>query len=434
MANRVGERPISRLAALVKGHGRDFGLLLVLNIFGGALTLVPPVIYEWLVDDAPARRDRSLVLRGGWWLALAAATSFGNSWLFAVLGNCLAGDVRADLRSKLFATTQSMPLEYFRSVPVRVRTPTLRLCHRATHDLPIVNAGRQPPRHGSPMSAQEPRPAHERRSGMFLTSRALVGGVVAVAAVVTTPLFDPFANEALATTAAPPPVIQLSVIAEHPVLAPFLTELPRVSMWSDGLVVLVSDSPPSDSLVVHATTGAIDPDVVAGLIERGRADGMFDETPPDYGGLGPVVHISHPPLTMVQLTDMPTPPFPIATVTLRAFGLGLVDETGDRAALADLVVDIESAVENIATTSYAPTGIAVQARAVTDDDSADVVAWPKTGPVLTEDEDCISVLDPDTVSLLLESTVDTRFEFDGATWQLAARPIVQGTVGCVEAG
>lgn len=222
-------------------------------------------------------------------------------------------------------------------------------------------------------------------------------------------------------TQSEPPAIQWFVIPNHPVLGPWLPAAPLVAIWPDGRVItLAPELIHPDPLVMPQLVGSVAPQVVDDLMERAERAGLLGE---EIIEEPPIDQAPHAPLTTLMLRDGESL-WSHNVYALRSDG----SETGPRAALAGF---IESLRGPLATDvgPYVPGAVTIRTRrqgAVAPGSTAAVVAWPSTGPPLTDDGQCVEVTDRATIAVLLDASVLTRFEADGVVWELAARPAVPG--------
>lgn len=126
-------RLVRRLLVFVRPYLPLAGAALGCIAVASAMQLAGPFLTRWVIDRALPTRDGALVTRVA--LAFAAllvvqfAAAFGESWFTSLLGQ----RVMRDLRDRVFARLQALPISYFD------RTPVGRLVTRVTSDVEALN-------------------------------------------------------------------------------------------------------------------------------------------------------------------------------------------------------------------------------------------------------------------------------------------------------
>ncbi len=126
-----GLRPgiVRRIARFAEPYHRMLGVFLALILVGALLTAAVPLIYRMIIDEGILRGDTGLVVWLAVLLALLAlvdgALSLWQRWLSARVGEGLI----YDMRTKVFAHFQHMPIAFF------TRTQTGALVSRLNSDV-----------------------------------------------------------------------------------------------------------------------------------------------------------------------------------------------------------------------------------------------------------------------------------------------------------
>lgn len=128
-----GPGPLRRLLELSRGHWRAFALATSFSILSVGCGLALPLFTQRLIDEAIVGREPGLV----WPLGLAAL-GFGLGQALTVflrrnLGHCTSIAIETELRSRLFAHLQGLPVSF------HDRWPRGQLLARATGDLNAVS-------------------------------------------------------------------------------------------------------------------------------------------------------------------------------------------------------------------------------------------------------------------------------------------------------
>jgi ATP-binding cassette subfamily B protein len=110
---RVKPGTAKRILPYTRPYRFGIGLLLVITTLNAAITVAPPVMFKYLIDDGIAQRDTSLVV----WLATAIgalavvglAVGWAETWYSARVSEGLI----YELRTEVFDHVQRQPLAFF---------------------------------------------------------------------------------------------------------------------------------------------------------------------------------------------------------------------------------------------------------------------------------------------------------------------------------
>src|SRR3954471_1457429 len=124
---------VRRLTAYVKPYGGLVGAGVLLLMLDGLLQLVGPLLTRHVIDVAIPAKDSALITRDavlfGASLLLAFAAQYGETITTGLLGQ----RVMRDLRARIFAHVQRLPITFFD------RNPVGRLVTRITSDVEALN-------------------------------------------------------------------------------------------------------------------------------------------------------------------------------------------------------------------------------------------------------------------------------------------------------
>jgi len=126
---RLSPGTVRRILGFAGPYRRDLLLFLVLVVFDAVVTVVTPLLFKVIIDDGVVAKNRSVVIEVA--LAVAALAlvdavlSLGLRWFSARIGEGLI----YDLRSRVFAHVQRMPVAFF------TRTQTGSLVSRLNSDV-----------------------------------------------------------------------------------------------------------------------------------------------------------------------------------------------------------------------------------------------------------------------------------------------------------
>src|SRR3954466_12151246 len=122
-----------RLVAYVKPYGGLVGAAVALLMIDGLLQLVGPLLTRHVIDVAIPARDTGAVIRAAGLFALSLAAAFGAQYGETVITGLLGQRVMRDLRGRIFAHVQRLPITFFD------RNPVGRLVTRITSDVEALN-------------------------------------------------------------------------------------------------------------------------------------------------------------------------------------------------------------------------------------------------------------------------------------------------------
>src|SRR3954467_1733497 len=122
-----------RLAAYVRPYGALVGGAVALLMLHGVLQLVGPLLTRHVIDVAIPARDTHAVARDALWFATSLALAFGAQYGETLTTGLLGQRVMRDLRQRIFAHVQRLPITFFD------RNPVGRLVTRITSDVEALN-------------------------------------------------------------------------------------------------------------------------------------------------------------------------------------------------------------------------------------------------------------------------------------------------------
>ncbi|HEU4564196.1 MAG TPA: ABC transporter ATP-binding protein [Gemmatimonadaceae bacterium] len=133
----LGKAYDGRLMRRLLGYVRPYGwlvLLALLSLTGEALLqLVGPLLTRRVIDVAIPARDGTMIVQAAVLFLLALVAQFGLSYAETLLTSLLGQRVMRDLRLRLFAHLQRLPIAFFD------RNPVGRLITRVTSDVEALN-------------------------------------------------------------------------------------------------------------------------------------------------------------------------------------------------------------------------------------------------------------------------------------------------------
>ncbi|MFJ6086633.1 ABC transporter ATP-binding protein [Streptomyces sp. NPDC092369] len=110
---RVKPGTAKRILPYTRPYRFSIGLLLVITTLNAAITVAPPVMFKYLIDDGIAKRDTSLVM----WLALAigalAVVGLVVGWAETWYSARVSEGLIYELRTEVFDHVQRQPLAFF---------------------------------------------------------------------------------------------------------------------------------------------------------------------------------------------------------------------------------------------------------------------------------------------------------------------------------
>jgi ATP-binding cassette subfamily B protein len=122
-----------RLMAYVRPHSGLVGAAVTLLMFDGLLQLVGPLLTRHVIDVALPARDPGAVGQAAILLAVSLVGAFAAQYGETVITGLLGQRVMRDLRARIFAHVQRLPIAYFD------RNPVGRLVTRITSDVEALN-------------------------------------------------------------------------------------------------------------------------------------------------------------------------------------------------------------------------------------------------------------------------------------------------------
>jgi ATP-binding cassette subfamily B protein len=126
-------RLAKRLVAYVRPHGGLVGAAVTLLMVDGLLQLVGPLLTRHVIDVAIPAGDTSAIARDAMLFAFALAAAFAAQYGETVITGLLGQRVMRDLRQRIFAHVQRLPITFFD------RNPVGRLVTRITSDVEALN-------------------------------------------------------------------------------------------------------------------------------------------------------------------------------------------------------------------------------------------------------------------------------------------------------
>ncbi|MGW1216140.1 ABC transporter ATP-binding protein [Streptomyces sp. NPDC002499] len=110
---RVKPGTAKRILPYTRPYRFSIGLLLVITTLNAAITVAPPVMFKYLIDDGIAKRDTSLVM----WLAVAigalAVVGLVVGWAETWYSARVSEGLIYELRTEVFDHVQRQPLAFF---------------------------------------------------------------------------------------------------------------------------------------------------------------------------------------------------------------------------------------------------------------------------------------------------------------------------------
>jgi ATP-binding cassette, subfamily B, multidrug efflux pump len=122
-----------RLMAYVRPHGGLVGSAVALLMVDGLLQLVGPLLTRRVIDVALPAGDQGAVAQAALLFAISLVTAFGAQYGETFITGLLGQRVMRDLRARIFAHVQRLPIAYFD------RNPVGRLVTRITSDVEALN-------------------------------------------------------------------------------------------------------------------------------------------------------------------------------------------------------------------------------------------------------------------------------------------------------
>ncbi len=134
VVGKVYDRRIARrLMEYVRPHGGLVGAAVTLLLIDGLLQLVGPLLTRQVIDVAMPAHDTGLVARAALLFAISLVAAFGAQYGETVITGLLGQRVMRDLRHRIFAHVQRLPIAFFD------RNPVGRLVTRITSDVEALN-------------------------------------------------------------------------------------------------------------------------------------------------------------------------------------------------------------------------------------------------------------------------------------------------------
>src|SRR5688572_6866546 len=99
-----------RLLAYVRPHGGLVGAAVLLLMLEGLLQLVGPLLTRHVIDVALPAGDTATVMRAAMVFALSLAAAFAAQYGETVITGLLGQRVMRDLRQRIFAHVQRLPI------------------------------------------------------------------------------------------------------------------------------------------------------------------------------------------------------------------------------------------------------------------------------------------------------------------------------------
>ncbi|HET9426161.1 MAG TPA: ABC transporter ATP-binding protein [Gemmatimonadaceae bacterium] len=131
---KVYDRRLARrLMAYVRPHGGLVGSAVALLMIDGLLQLVGPLLTRHVIDVALPAGDESVVVMAAGLFAISLVAAFAAQYGETVITGLLGQRVMRDLRARIFAHVQRLPIPYFD------RNPVGRLVTRITSDVEALN-------------------------------------------------------------------------------------------------------------------------------------------------------------------------------------------------------------------------------------------------------------------------------------------------------
>ena len=122
-----------RLMAYVRPHSGLVGSAVALLMVDGLLQLVGPLLTRHVIDVALPAGDQGAVARAAALFAVSLVAAFGAQYGETFITGLLGQRVMRDLRARIFAHVQRLPITYFD------RNPVGRLVTRITSDVEALN-------------------------------------------------------------------------------------------------------------------------------------------------------------------------------------------------------------------------------------------------------------------------------------------------------
>ena len=126
-------RLVRRLMAYVKPYGGLVGSAVLLLMADGLLQLVGPLLTRNVIDVAIPAGDSRMIARDAALFAASLALAFGAQYGETIITGLLGQRVMRDLRARIFAHVQRLPITFFD------RNPVGRLVTRITSDVEALN-------------------------------------------------------------------------------------------------------------------------------------------------------------------------------------------------------------------------------------------------------------------------------------------------------
>ena len=122
-----------RLMAYVRPHGGLVVVAVTLLMIDGLIQLVGPLLTRHVIDVALPARDTGAIARDATLFALSLVAAFAAQYGETVITGLLGQRVMRDLRQRIFAHVQRLPISFFD------RNPVGRLVTRITSDVEALN-------------------------------------------------------------------------------------------------------------------------------------------------------------------------------------------------------------------------------------------------------------------------------------------------------
>jgi len=126
-------RLVGRLMTYVRPYGGLVGSAVLLLMADGLLQLVGPLLTRRVIDVAIPARDTGMIARAAALFAVSLALAFGAQYGETIITGLLGQRVMRDLRARIFAHVQRLPITFFD------RNPVGRLVTRITSDVEALN-------------------------------------------------------------------------------------------------------------------------------------------------------------------------------------------------------------------------------------------------------------------------------------------------------
>ncbi|WP_300680449.1 ABC transporter ATP-binding protein [Nocardioides sp.] len=126
---KVERETLLRVMGFARPHRSKIGAFLVVTVLDALMVAVPPLLMQRIIDDGVAKSDTGLVVRLATVVALVAVVSAGLSVVSGALSSRIGEGLIFDLRTKVFAHVQRLPLAFF------TQTQTGALTSRLNNDV-----------------------------------------------------------------------------------------------------------------------------------------------------------------------------------------------------------------------------------------------------------------------------------------------------------